>query len=193
MSQVVRRLDTKAVVGNFKKIVEGMEDGEQKELYHLIGKATEVKTGNGTYGLWVGFVGEFQAVPFDAETGEVGEDMFSDLAFLPDPYEGLVHKAMRERAEGEIQEIEDGSTQPPTKLYKGLGAVEIALTIGIVKDSSKPTGYMFVTKSLQDIKVSSSIDHLTKLLPTNSAPKLEAKEPTRGTGPSPTPKKAAKK
>jgi hypothetical protein len=160
-----RKLDTKTIVKDFKEIVLSMDDGENRDLYDLVGTCDGVITGNSNYGLWVAFTGEFSAVSFDADGATVSEH-FSKKAFLPEPYETAVFEAMKQRAAGEVQEeLIQGDGGLPSTSYIGLGVVQIALTIGIHRDSELPKGYKFITKSHMELKLSDGLSQLRGLLP----------------------------
>ena len=160
---MAKSIDAKTLVGNVKKVIADWEEGETRELFHIVGRAESIETGEGTHGPWTRFVGSFEAVNVDN-----GENSVSNKAYFPEPYESLTYAALKNA---------------------GGGSVEIACTISVTKVEALPTGYKYGVRSLQEIKPADDLAHLRGLLPPVKPKAIEApKEETPAAQP-----KAAKK
>ncbi len=148
MTLMAKSIDPKTLIGNVKKVISEWNEGESNDLFHIVGRAESVETGEGTHGPWVRFVGTFEAVNVDT-----GENTVSTKAYFPEPYESLTYAALQQ-AEG--------------------GSVEIACTIGATKVELLPTGYKYHVKSLQEIKPSDDLKHLRSLIPAIAPKAIEA-------------------
>jgi hypothetical protein len=87
---------TTRVVGLSKTALQKMvvtEDGENNKknprLYSIIGICTGYKTGESSFGGWVGFIGQFEATRFSDE-----ERFISPVAFIPEPASSMMLSAI---------------------------------------------------------------------------------------------------
>lgn len=150
--ELARSIDSKSVCGPIKTIAKNYKDGEQVDLYTIIGKTDSIKTGNTDKGDWVAFIGEFEAVCLTGDNK--GQRFAAPKAYFPEPYQSAIFAAIR-NGEG--------------------AAVEVAVTVGIKIDDTSVVGYAYTTKSLVQLKASDALAALReKML---AAPEVAALMP----------------
>jgi hypothetical protein len=153
-----KKISVKTVLGNIKdRIPTYVEDGKNPPTYlmRVVGMVTGIKTGNSTYGDWVGYTGSFQAT--DLATGEIYRGI---MLHVPAALDGVL-RPVAEKAASEGQ------------------TVNVAVDIGAHATKSA-VGYEYDVKPL--IKMDVAADPLSLLvnevneakpLPQLAAPKTE--------------------
>lgn len=122
MSNILKKVTVKGVVGDPKNIAKQHENNAQVPLVRVYGLATEFKAKNSEYGDYILFSGQFEAT--NLLTGEVYR---SGSMILPPVAEGPLHGAL-ENTEGT--------------------SVQFAYEIGLRVDEEMIRGYEFNVKSL---------------------------------------------
>lgn len=95
--QLIKKIGSKQVLGNVAALIkeifnpETSKDGDVVRAYTVIGIASSIKTGAGTYGEWLAFVGQFEAT--NLITGEV---FGATQAFVQEPLSTIFANALRE-------------------------------------------------------------------------------------------------
>lgn len=139
------------LIGDIKAMVAKGELRNGQAIYRAIGVVDGMRTGQSTYGEWVGFTGDFEMT--DMLTGEVyqGSQFFPDASVT----EAIVNKL---------------------KLVEG-GTVEIALECCIDIDKTLPTGYAYVSRPIIENGANrlESLRQRMAALPAPEAPKSKKK------------------
>jgi len=139
------------LIGDIKTMAAKGELANGQALYRAIGVVDGMRTGQSTYGEWVGFTGDFEMT--NMLTGEV----FQGSQFFPDASvtEAIVNKL----------KMVEGST------------VEIALECCIDIDKAHPTGYAYVSRPIIENGANrlESLRQRMAALPAPEAPKNKKK------------------
>lgn len=146
IATVVGKVPTQVVeVANAAGEVEKVKRGIEQGLMRVIGLATEVITGNSTYGAWTGFKGQFQAT--NILTGEIYR---GSQVFLPDTVTDLLAPVVKSSENG----------------------VEFAFDIG-AKPANNVIGYEYTINHLMKVEENDPLNALSARL-LASAPALPA-------------------
>ncbi len=123
---IVKKLSVKQLLGHAP---DAPERGSTAPIWlaDVIGRAVSIKQGESNFGPWVALMGEFIArqIP-TGEKGETVEHFKSGQVFVPDLVLNLIEPAM---------------------LATG-GAVEFGFRLGIKRDDTAATKYVYVAESL---------------------------------------------
>lgn len=166
--EIVRKLTPGEVVGDkLKKLV---MEGTVKlpcDLFTLIGKASNLRDGESTFGPWTALLGEFEAMrTFDGSNKRV----VSSQCFIPGPAGDLLIAAVRKFVQEEIP-VTPEQFKKTGKTYKVTGEiVEMALIIGAkVSDREGGAPYEFTVKPIVPVQRVDSLgalrDRMLKMLP----------------------------
>lgn len=144
--KIVKKLSMKILAGGRPKIPEA--EGETNWIAKVAGIANGTKTGESNFGLWVALIGNFAAEQIGVEKPE---RFRTGVMFLPDVALNLVTPALEAAGKG--------------------AAIEFAFQIGVIKDDSAATGYVYVAESLIEPSASDPLEALS--LKALGAPKKE--------------------
>jgi len=145
---LLKKISAKTMIGNVKKLASEHENGTVIDLLNAYGKARGIKTGNSTYGDWVSFVGDFEAV--DLRTGEVSQ---APQIFLVEPLQSMLVNQLRTH-----------------------DLVEFAYKLSIVCNDEILAGYEYRVSPLLEVQRSDELSHLRELagVPNRVTNRLEA-------------------
>ena len=149
MSNLIKKITTKTVCGDIKKLAKPLKDGEGMDLVRVFGVARDIKTGESDYGPWTKFLGNFQAINIVS-----GEEFKSTACMLPDTASELLEAALQN---------------------EGVNEVNFAFDISIKGDSNSTIGYQYVCSPLLEDNDSDPLAKLASSLPKLPAPKKASK------------------
>ena len=186
MAKLLKKLSSKAVSGNIKKIVQatktelvdGIEttvqmykEDDEVKLLTIFGTANDVKTGQGAFGEWVAFQGQFEAI-----NAITGEEFTARQCHLPEPWSAELHGQLKT---AKIVEAEGGA----------MASLEFAIHVNVIvvidKDDQS-IGYEYRSDSAIKQEPSPALSRLRALamgLPAPEETKAveEPKAPTKKT------------
>lgn len=144
---IVKKLSMKLLAGDVKKLVNA-SDQNNIQLAKVVGIARGTKIGTSNFGDWTALIGEFVA---ERLTGEkAGARYRTGVMFLPDVALDLVLPLV-------------------SGLEKGSG-VELAFGIGVEKDDTSSTGYIYTATFLMEPAANDPLEALMlKALPAPEA------------------------
>lgn len=87
--QSIKKLSTKNIFGSANDVRNALGNQKETPLYKIFGIANGWKPGEGTYGSYVAFKGEFHAINLDT-----GEEFRSATCFLPDDITPMLQNAL---------------------------------------------------------------------------------------------------
>ena len=127
--RIVKKITTRVVCGkpSIEKLIEHNKvHGKEAvmPLFNVIGMASDSVAGLTDTGPYVRLLGQFKAVNVES-----GEEFRSGAAILPGSANDMVYGALK-------------------GLGEGGGAVEFAFRIGVQRDESTPTGYVYVVEQV---------------------------------------------
>lgn len=133
MATLLKKMSTKNVISNPKEVLRLIDkDGEVKEIYKILGIVTGYKPGEGDYGSYVAFAGQFHAV-----NTVTGEEFESGKAFLPEPLPGMIQAALA-----------------------NADNVEFALSVSMKRRDDLGVGYEYLVSPIVDTKRADPLAHL---------------------------------
>lgn len=141
-TSLVKKITARDVMGNMKEFMRehgsGKKDGDQIELFNIIGQVIGHQVGESTFGPWVKLKGRFRAT--NTTTGDVFN---SSVAMLPDEITDPVLAALT---------------------LDGAASVDMAFDIGVKIDDSTAVGYVYVVKPLMKPSEDDPLERLQKQL-----------------------------
>lgn len=146
--EILRKISTKTILGNLKKAV---MDGTTKlpcDLFTIIGRASNLRVGEGDNGPWTALLGEFEAVRLSD-----GQAFLSSQCFIPGPAGELLVNQVRQFITEEIP-VSSEEFKKHGKTYKTNGdVVELALIVG-AKPNERPDGapYEFTVRPIVPVQ-----------------------------------------
>lgn len=150
-AKIVKKLSMKVLLGGRPKIP---ENDTPVYLAKVIGIASGIQSGESNYGTWRALVGQFIAEAYSVENPGSVVRFRTGKAFLPDVALDLIAPAVMNAGKGE--------------------QIQFAFDIGVQKDDSSATGYVYVAKSLIEPEENDPLEMLSaKAL--GNAPALENK------------------
>lgn len=148
MAEIILAKITPKTINGGKKVKRPEETDPVKWMYRIVGVATGSRTGEGTYGQWVGLEGTFQALRY-----EDGAVFRAGQCFLPQVALNLV-----------------------LPVLKVNNAVEFAFNVGIQFADSQ-IGYEYTVEPLIEAEENDPINNLLKKIPdANKIARLEHKK-----------------
>lgn len=152
MSELLKKINPKFVMG--KKIT---APEEKTELYKVFGIARSVKSGEGDYGPWTAFLGQFEVIR------TIDQKSFSGIKlFLPEPMSTLMAEKLRMPEVSELQ---------------------FAVSVNLVP-SDTPIGYEYTCTPIIDADQADPLadlrNRMTALLPSPEAEKEPEASPEAG-------------
>lgn len=133
MATLLKKMSTKNIICNPKEALRLIDkDGEVKEIYKILGIVTGFKAGEGDYGSYVAFAGQFHAV-----NTVTGEEFESGKAFLPEPLPGMIQAAL-----------------------SNSDSVEFALSVSMKRRDDLGIGYEYLVSPIVDTKRADPLAHL---------------------------------
>lgn len=154
---MVRKITAKVVCGMPDKRAIINSDGEPMWQMAVYGSAHRSIAGETDYGPYIKFRGRFEAINLDS-----GETFQSSNLILPPIAEEL---------------LEDALTADNVK------SVEFGLRVGVRKDESSVSGYVWVAESIRDTEETDPLERLraeltdAKVIPMLESPEKEAEKP----------------
>lgn len=149
--QMLKKLGAKQILGDVKATVADKcaKDGAVYEAYSIYGSTNGVKTGVSTYGEWVAFVGQMEAI--NHVTGEV---FAAVQCFIPEPLQSLIRAALADHDQ-----------------------VEFAFTVSVKRRDDLKEGYEYLVKPHKQASEADPLEKLRNLIPAANknlpAPKVE--------------------
>jgi len=143
---LLKKISTKTVLGDVRKVVKDLEDGQIVDLMTVYGRAQGFKQGSSDFGDWLAFTGQFEVI--NLLTGETSE---APQVFLVEPLQGMLL--------AQLQNAE---------------SVDFAVTLQAVVDSEMPRGYEYRVVPLTETKRTDALDSLRALVHTK-LPAIEHK------------------
>jgi len=158
---IVKKLSTKVLVGQAKAYSKDLQQGQQTDLYNVIGVAHGLKHGTTNFGDFTALMGQFIAEPLVG--AKAGQRYRTGQLFLPDVALNMVAPIVENLGKGE--------------------SVELAFRIGIEADDTATTGYIYTAEFLTEPKENDPLEALAaKALPAPTPEeKPEEKKPTANT------------
>lgn len=150
MSALSKKKLSAALIGDVKKMVAKGELTSGQGLYRAIGVVEGIRTGNSSFGDWVGFTGDFEMI--NMLNGEI----YRGSQFFPD-------NTTTETIKNKMVSIGAGET------------IEIALECAIDIDDKYPTGYAYVVRPIIE-NAANRLDGLRKRLEALPAPDAPEKK-----------------
>ncbi len=142
------------VAGRIKDIAKAIEnDLEKTQLYKLVGQATGYETGEGNFGPWIAFKGNFEAYDKDLNVYK------SNKAFVQEPLQSM------------IKEVLDGDAE----------MCEFGLTVAVRRRDDLEVGYEYEISPMIEVAESDSLTHLRTLALEDNSPADELKKPPKKT------------
>lgn len=132
---LLKKLSPKTVVGDVKKLMTTVKNGETLKLYSVIGRVNGVQTGSTAFGDWTVFIGQFETTNYAD-----GEISTATKCFLPEPVQTMLTSSLRDN-----------------------DSVEFALEICAKKDDTLPTTYEYIVNPLVKIKESDELQSLRSI------------------------------
>lgn len=143
--ELLKKIVTKSIIGDPKKFLVSLDDGETCVLYRVYGTANGVRSGENTNGPWMGFSGQFEAMVVD-ENGEMQAHYGAPQCFLYEPMTSMLADKLRES-----------------------DSVDFAVEVLLKRSDSSITGYEYIVKPLLEMQENDSLAHLRQL----ALPKLD--------------------
>jgi hypothetical protein len=140
--QMLKKLGAKQILGNVKATVADKcaKDGAVYEAYSIYGTTNGIKTGTSTYGEWLAFVGNMEAI--NHVTGE----MFAAIqCFIPEPLQSLIREALKD--------LDDDKS------------IEFAFTVSVKRRDDLKEGYEYLVKPHKQASESDPLEKLRNLIP----------------------------
>lgn len=128
---MIKKLSTPKILGGKPKLKEGEKS---RNLYNVMGIASNTKTGETDHGPWCALTGNFAAINL-----ETGEQFRSAVVFLPDIALDMVRG----------------------QLDTGANAVEFGFMIAIKEDEQSATGYVYTATPLMEPDENDPLEVLT--------------------------------
>ena len=156
--KLATKLSAKEILGSVTELAKSMEIGQRIEAYALAGSCNGYETGVSTYGEWVRFIGNMQAVNY-----VTGEETRAEGAHIPRVLESLLMANIGDSA----THVQSKSTKD-TNFYSLESAIEFAFKVDIIRMEDEENGavnYKYVVEPLTEVKENDAISHLTALLP----------------------------
>lgn len=154
MSQTrIKKLSTKTVFGAVADVRKALGDKKEVMLYDLFGIASSWKAGEGNYGPFIAFKGDFTAI-----NKVTGEEFASATCFLADDIAPLLQTAL---------DSDKGST------------VKFGLQIGVRPNERAGTGYEYVSKPIVPIVQSDAMAELRASMGAKALPEPKKQTETK--------------
>lgn len=140
-SRIVKKLTAKSVMHNVKKVVKdaGLKDGDEMQLFRIIGKVSSCEGVDSEYGTSIRFKGVFEAI--NDVTGEVVSS--HSQCFLPEVAQDLLHSVVMAHQDGDSE-----------------ANVAFGFEIGVRADDNLPTGYEYTCRPLVEAKGEDALSDL---------------------------------
>ena len=162
--QLKTKLSAAEILGNVVDIVKNMDIGDKVQAYALGGLCEAYETGVSTFGEWIRFVGEMQALNYTT-----GEQVRATKAHIPEVLQDLLMAGIRDSAE-----IVASKATKTTQYYKLATPIEFSYKVDIIRmpdDEKEGIKYKYVVSPLTDVVENDKLQHLTSLFPAQTAPK----------------------
>lgn len=166
MTTLLKKIGASDLLGPVAKIVrEQLEVGETKNAFGVAGVCDRIEEGSSSYGDWVRFVGDFNAINYFS-----GETYRSEKTHVPKVLEAVL---LRDLAplKGATKELQHTTV---TMLSQ---EIEFAFTVALKRlpdDEKGGVSYEYVTTPKTEVKANDRISHLSAMLQLE-APKAEEK------------------
>jgi len=152
-TKIVKKLSMKVLAGG-RPIIP--QDGSTNWLANIIGIGSAIKHGESNYGAWRAVLGQFIAETVSKETGELLRFRTGTL-FLPDVALNLIAPVIESSGKG--------------------AQTQFAFRVGVIKDDTSATGYIYVAESLVELEENDPLEMLlNKALPSLPALPKPAKK-----------------
>lgn len=145
MSQLVKKLSAKTIIGNVASFVKEniKDDNGTALLYTIFGVVNGVKSGSSNFGDWMAFQGSIEAV-----SAVTGETYRSPQVFLSEPLQGMLAVALQSN-----------------------DTVEFACEVMVKRRDDLVIGYEYIINPKTETAQNDPLEHLRKIaLPAPEAP-----------------------
>lgn len=141
--QMLKKLGAKQILGDVKATVAAKcgKDGAIYEAYSIYGHTNGVKTGVSTYGEWVAFVGQMEAI--NHVTGVV---FAAVQCFIPEPLQSIIR--------GALAKLDDDDK-----------SIEFAFTVSVKRRDDLKEGYEYLVKPHKQASENDPLEKLRNLIP----------------------------
>lgn len=172
--KLIRKLSTaKVLSGKIKFSKEQIDAGQTRRfLYQMAGIARGYKEGESNFGQWVGFTGDFAAILPDAEGKLTAEGFRAPMAFLPDPFSGMLKSGIQEMEQANA-DAKAAAIAAKTVFIPAPVAAEFKVNVYAVYDAKSSTEYTYEVDPVIKVKQS---DALAGLLGTDVQDEAEDDE-----------------
>jgi len=128
-TKILKKVSVATVCNKPKTFFKTLE--KETPIMRIFGMARKYDIGTSTYGDYLKFYGEFQAIDLDS-----GEISMGAVAFLPSPIDALL--------KAQIDALSEEGKRP----------VEFAFDISVIPDSKTEVGFQYRVSTLEETKVS---------------------------------------
>lgn len=131
-SKLLKKLSAKHIIGNVKEFVAKIDkDGGELEAYRVFGKIVGIRSGQSTFGDWIMFKGQIEAISYDGETFRATE------VAIQEPMQTMLQSALAEH-----------------------DSVEFAMVVSVKRRDDLEVGYEYIVSPLVEAQEDDALAHL---------------------------------